>query len=453
MRCLFVGWAFAVGLGASTLHAVTITDGTGPGGVGTTDGAASGLQLWLRADSGVTQSGNLISTWADQSGHGNDVSAAGDRRPTFVSSRGTFNGQAVVDFTTPSGASDVDVLTGGFSTVPGNSARSVFIAWQPDFDANRVALDLGFGAPTGSGNFYLVTAEPALRVAGNQVFSAAVPTTTASAFSVNSPLGADVTDSVGFLDGTALTIASSSPAALNTTGVTAIGARGDQQTSTTSSYRGDIAEVVVFNTQVNAAQRQIVENYMASKYGVSITGDVYSGDTPANGDYDSDVFGVGQVSGAAQLSSGNGGFGIEAIAGLDDGEFALAGHDGTPNAIVPLDSNGPLVGRRMDRTWFLDPTGTFDATLAFDFSDAGLSLPSDAETFSLMFSPAGQPLSLMPIADGVLSGSDTVLFSNLDTSELLAGVYTLGINVQVPEPSTGLLLIGGLVFLARRSRK
>lgn len=38
-----------------------------------TPASFSGLVLWLRADLGVTQSGGAVSTWADQSGSGNDV--------------------------------------------------------------------------------------------------------------------------------------------------------------------------------------------------------------------------------------------------------------------------------------------------------------------------------------------------------------------------------------------
>jgi len=54
------------------------------------------VELWLRADLGVTQSGGQVSTWADQSGNGNDfVQATGANKPTTGV---TVAGQTALDF-------------------------------------------------------------------------------------------------------------------------------------------------------------------------------------------------------------------------------------------------------------------------------------------------------------------------------------------------------------------
>jgi hypothetical protein len=51
----------------------------------------SGLVLWLRADLGVTI-GTGVSSWADQSGNGNNVTqGTGAKQPTFVASGGANN--------------------------------------------------------------------------------------------------------------------------------------------------------------------------------------------------------------------------------------------------------------------------------------------------------------------------------------------------------------------------
>src|SRR5690606_35019884 len=57
-----------------------------------------GLQVWLRADVGITLAGsNKVSQWNDQSGNGNHaVQGSSSRRPVFVS--GTLNGKPVVQF-------------------------------------------------------------------------------------------------------------------------------------------------------------------------------------------------------------------------------------------------------------------------------------------------------------------------------------------------------------------
>lgn len=59
----------------------------GPGGVGNTSGNSI-LQLWLKADSGVSTStnGKPVSLWSDYSGAGNDVKVSGNAQPTYKTS-------------------------------------------------------------------------------------------------------------------------------------------------------------------------------------------------------------------------------------------------------------------------------------------------------------------------------------------------------------------------------
>jgi len=50
---------------------------------------------------------------------------------------------------------------------------------------------------------------------------------------------------------------------------------------------------LVYTSTLNAAQRQIVENYLAAKYNLTITGDVFSGDGSG---FDFEVVGIGRAS-------------------------------------------------------------------------------------------------------------------------------------------------------------
>jgi hypothetical protein len=55
------------------------------------------LNLWLRADAGVTTSSGLVANWADQSSSGNNAyMTTPSRQPTFVS--GALNGKPVIRF-------------------------------------------------------------------------------------------------------------------------------------------------------------------------------------------------------------------------------------------------------------------------------------------------------------------------------------------------------------------
>ena len=53
----------------------------------------SGLQLWLKNDTGITESGGLISSWADQSGNSNNaIQGTSSRQPVLSGSNITFDG-------------------------------------------------------------------------------------------------------------------------------------------------------------------------------------------------------------------------------------------------------------------------------------------------------------------------------------------------------------------------
>lgn len=57
------------------------------------------LLLWLRADTGVTDAGGgVCSVWADQSGNGRDMSAAGAARPTINASDANYGGEPSLSF-------------------------------------------------------------------------------------------------------------------------------------------------------------------------------------------------------------------------------------------------------------------------------------------------------------------------------------------------------------------
>lgn len=104
MRVL-AGWLAVLGL---TLGAQA---GTGPGGVGDTNGA-SNLRLWLKADAGVEQAdgllpaeGEKVAAWRDQSGYGvHAVQNTVNSRP--IAAVSSLNGQPAVRFDPNDGTND-----------------------------------------------------------------------------------------------------------------------------------------------------------------------------------------------------------------------------------------------------------------------------------------------------------------------------------------------------------
>jgi gliding motility-associated-like protein len=140
--------------------------------------------------------------------------------------------------------------------------------------------------------------------------------------------------------------------------------------SETNFFGGDVAELIVYRQRLNQAQKIIVENSLASKYGISIATDRYDYDLQ----HKYDVAGIGQVNtgnqhteaqSAATLSIGN-------PTDLDDGEFVLFGHDnGDISAWTDTErpNNDPDV-RRIAREWRVDLSGGDPGMLTLTLNDS-----------------------------------------------------------------------------------
>jgi hypothetical protein len=67
----------------------------------------AGLTVWLDSAKGVTVTGSNVTTWADQSGHGNNATATGTTGPTLLASDPRYNGLPTLQFN----ASEVMFIT------------------------------------------------------------------------------------------------------------------------------------------------------------------------------------------------------------------------------------------------------------------------------------------------------------------------------------------------------
>jgi hypothetical protein len=367
-----------------------------------------------------------------------------------------------------------DALAGTFNVVPGTVARTVFMIASPDGDNPNVTnygmIDLSAQAAPLLGTGYGITPEVAIRVSGNQVYNGALTTGTGSVLTVRAPANSTVGPSgnnQAFINGVALTTNPISVAAtINSTG--AATELGRIQMNDVNDYKGRLGEVIVYNRELNNAERVVVENYLSARFNAGGTtvsvvnktlgaNDFYAGDLSTNGNYDFDVIGVGNSGTGSLINAGAAGFGIETVAGagagqMGTGEYLFAGHNSTANAIVAF-SNDPVVsGNRWARSWYLDKTGTLDATIAFDFEDAGLTLPTPGSTFHLLYSADGDfSAGWQILAQTNAISSGTVAFS-LANANLLDGYFTLGLNISVPEPASLTLLLmalGGCVIRRR----
>jgi hypothetical protein len=427
-----------------------ITGGTGPGGLETVR-TNSSLLYWLKADVGITtDSSDHVSAWTDQTSRDNTFrQTSAEKQPTLQTSGFGANNLPALRFD----GDHADPDGSGGSELPGANAdklelststspRTVFIVNRSLQHRNLDGLwgvnlnDFGVRRAHDSTTAWQDPGNENTFNNGGLMFVNGIQGGGGAA--AGEPV---ILSAVG----NSALLATRGRATFATTSL------GDYfnaaQINASRAWNGDIAEVIVYDRELNLAERSVVENALSAKYAIPLSaGDHYAGDDPVNGDYDLDVFGIGQADAANSLyNTGSAGLGLMAMVNtLDDGDWVLAGHRTPVNRLV---DEAPGLSR-WDRAWYLDATGNVDVTLTFDFSDAGLSTEGLDQPLVLLYSPTNAfqftQLDLAPILNG-----DQVSF--LVSGDLLAdGYYTLGI---VPEPSSLLLLgLGGLLLAASRAR-
>lgn len=324
---------------------------TGPGGVGRNNGTTS-LKIWYRTDFGVSTTGSNINSVSNAAGiSALDISEMGTQRPTLVI--GAVNGYNEISF---SGSNRLRTGLTLTTTNFVNDQASSFVVCRADNTSQTSCV---------------YTTDP---LVGSTRFTNHIPWSNTVYFDIGTCCGTDARLEVGGLTD------------LNTYSVwsyDALSATGKQlyrngsllqsrantstynshashrfniggNTSGSNGFVGDVTEIIVFNNKINTAQRIIIQNYLAAKYGLSLTAnDTYNKDDPGNGNYDHDVAGIGRVD-VSNIHNDAQGTGIVRIlnpTGLADDEFLIWGHDnGVQQAIETIDV--PVgVQARFGRVW------------------------------------------------------------------------------------------------------
>ncbi|MDC1205626.1 hypothetical protein N8083_02145, partial [Candidatus Pacebacteria bacterium] len=254
---------------------VPLVQAAGPGGVSTN------LELWLKADTGVTTGATM--TWADQSGSGNDVTqTTAGNQPSYVTAGGSL-----LNFNPITSFDGDDVLfnsTAAFTA--GTGAKEVFIVTNSITDAG-VALymgplvagdqnNLGFSARTNNGN------ASALLTSGIGGFAAAYEYIHGSP--VTSPLihnyhngAADVLSDFtlgvnGEAGGTPTGQDGNNDFAPNITGTyLQLGTKRNTGGVNNTFITGDLAEVILYATELSSTERTQAQSYLALKYGITLS--------------------------------------------------------------------------------------------------------------------------------------------------------------------------------------
>jgi hypothetical protein len=239
----------------------------------------SGCVLWLKADGnvynrGTTQAtdGQTVETWADASASNATVTqSTSDARPTFKAN--IVNGsKPVLRFTGNTGQDFFECTTNIFS---GATAGTCFVVLAQTLDPPTADNSTGpavgnFGSASGGspsdhsswtdGSIYDGFGSTGRKSVGN-------PSTNLATWHLRSARSA-TSDYKFFINGTQF----------YTTGSNTVGFRSSspygwigRAVGTTFFFNGDVAEVLMYNSALGATDREAVEDYLGTKYGITIT--------------------------------------------------------------------------------------------------------------------------------------------------------------------------------------
>ncbi len=412
---------------------------SGPGGVGN----GSNNVVWLKADAGTSSvsDGAAISLWQDQSGNAIDVSqATGVRQPIYRAN--VLNGFPAIEFDNNSSSGQNDFMTAPDHPMLDNTDGYTFFAVTRmshlngearNIMAKRVGVDnqhafmmfyytsnyLFLDIDNSNNRFNSSPAAYANNVTNihGAVYDGTLAAANRSKIYEGETLRRTSTES------SALVADKNSPFVIGATHI------GDSR-----PFGGMIAEVIVYRTALNDASRIIVNNYLSAKYNSPLAAnDYYAGDNPANGDYDRAVSGIGrEASGSSDsfASTVSGGLAITAHAGLEVGDYLLAGHASPQNLQISTDVGG-MTGThnaRWQRIWYMDVTNTgapVSAAVEFDISDGDIpyAVMGTVADYVLLYR-AGQSGNWTEMAVASSIVGDRVVFDNVDIVN--DGYYTIG---------------------------
>lgn len=357
-------------------------------------GGVTGSSLWLKANEGVTNNGNTLTGWVDQTG-ANNFSVNG--APGFQSDKINFNPVVSFDNTESNRSLPGDYLVGdslikyvdGFAvfrkthaasgTLIGNnqSGFTYGTAIFAGYGANDLWMTDGSYAGGNHSHFVnplLVPTNPVivgydivdgLRTSAKATLNGEAQTMQAGAGNSNSGY-ADITPWIG--------------------GTTNIGGR--DVASGWAHFRGEVAEIILFPASQSDQDKLMIQSYLAIKYGITLdpsVGQYVASDGTAIWNFTSywnDVFGIGTDtdSGLEQASSnamntgsgdGTGQSGLGNIvlsnpSSMDDKDFLMMGHD--KGSLVFSTTSTTGFGQ-LGRKWKVKRTGDVGTVdLAMDLS-------------------------------------------------------------------------------------
>jgi len=404
----------------------------GPGGMGDATNITVHLDPISLVD--ALEDGDAVSTWSDASAFGNDATqSTGSAQPVYRQRSGSVNESPVLEFDGSDDGFDLDDSETINTKDVTLQRTETFVFRADDVSTRQVIYEEGAGTRGISlvldgGNLVATAWNNADddRVDGGE--DATTPWEDASGgdgiLSVSTGVSTGTvyvaTLTIDFVDGTmdfvvnGETVGSAPEAGrlYSHGGNIGLGAAADQYITGTSTLNGPdpfdgvLGDVLFHNVNLNATQRVILHNALGAQYGAAVfpASDLYAGEAT---EHDIDVVGVGRTSATDRHVIARGaGLVLDVDAGLNDGDFLIAGHDTRQNGATTADAvTGGAVTARMQRSWYVSRTEPSSSDLTvdvtFDLPETGVNaIPGDPSGYRLIHRPAGSTSGTSWTVDG-----------------------------------------------------
>lgn len=418
------------------LFTPTNTDYLGPGGVGGIDGG-SDLVLWTKAEE-LSESANLdpVETWSDASGYSSDLTQPNSvLRPLFLEN--SLNGYNAVRFDATAASNSLKgkrLVKTPFANFPTSAISGFYV------NKTTSAAEGGDGvlsyASTGRNNDFLLFNSNNLTLYRNNLnrpssLNVSTATWNIVGFRWNSSDGignisnnnnesgnlATMNSGVNIVAGGSLALAGEQDS-VDTFG----SGNNDGNYVTSQSHQGDFTEVIIYNSVVNLAQRNIISNYLSAKYSIAINAatNFYTQDEVAAGNFDHDVAGIGQATDGSNHtdSQGTGIVRIYNPSNLANDEYLFWGRDNKDDIV--FETNEDNYQQRTSTKWRVSKRNEVgDVSFILDLSSIDLSSKEACSTLRLIVdndSDLLSPTSAYNLVDigGGLYKANNVVFSDND---------------------------------------
>jgi len=428
--------------------AITAYAQEGPGGVGN----STNNRYWYdAADLSATNSdGDQVSSWPNKGGNGSAATQSGTDEPMFRSAVSyTMNGFPVIEF---DGVNDLLVIpnSADLNTGAAQSERTFHMVIRTGMDVATRQMIFEEGGATRGLNIYLFNGDLYFGAwnfandgAGSPWGFSFVSTPIADGIEYiitmvkqgnNSSSGTIECyvngQSVGTMNGIGLLYAHSGAIGLGGKNGGSFYETGNPGSGSIDGFSGDVAEFIHYSNAVNFAERTLIENYLSSKYAIALgANDVYSMDTPGNGNYDNEVAGIGQASDGTNNIAGQGPSIVEMNSANDlaNSEFLVWGHDN--GALTETTTGIPVsVDRRLNRVWRVSEAGDVGTTtIEIDVNSASVS-GAVAADFSLLIDNADTDFSDALVVPAASVTSGIVSFTGINLVD--GDFFTLGTQIS-----------------------